>query len=103
MILRKITIFAGTPPRVISRGGVSATEAKSSCHILHPRLSLPRPSAPRGIGGPEGRSGGPEGAGPSRPLNRFASLGAHPPPQTPRRQVTHWGVPETLNRIRWVA
>ena len=28
-------------------------EAKSSLHIPHPRLSLPRPWAPRGIRGPE--------------------------------------------------
>ncbi len=36
----------------------------------------------------------PRGGGPSRSLNRFASGGVNPTPQTPRGQVTHWGVPE---------
>ena len=37
----------------LSFSGAFPSEAKSDCHIPHPRLSLPRPWAPRGIRGPE--------------------------------------------------
>ena len=78
---------------------------KSSCphnQSKPPPATFPTPDfpspAPRPRGGseaPRGRTGGPEGADPSRSLNRFASPRVGPPPQTPRVQVTHWGVPET--------